>query len=71
MPLPVRFGLWGLDDGLCVEVLVREDRPALHQAISEQFHAAGIPLNALQFVTVPAQLKRPLPWRGDLHEHSF
>ncbi|MCP4420155.1 MAG: hypothetical protein GY805_26420 [Chloroflexi bacterium] len=54
-----------------VRDVVREATTTLHQEITEQLQSAGIPVTTLQLVTNPAQLERPLPWRGDLHERSF
>ncbi len=71
VPLPVRFGLWATADGLGLEIVVREVTATLHQEITGQLQSAGIPVTTLQLVTNPAQLERPLPWRGDLHERSF
>jgi phenylacetate-coenzyme A ligase PaaK-like adenylate-forming protein len=72
VPLPVRLGLWATADGLCLEVVAaREAKTTLHDEISGQLQSAGIPVTALRLVTDPTQLERPLPWRADLHEHSF
>jgi phenylacetate-coenzyme A ligase PaaK-like adenylate-forming protein len=71
VPLPVRFGLWATEEGLGLEVAVREATTILHDQIAEQLQSAAIPLTTLQLVSDPVQLERPLPWRGDLHEHAF
>ena len=71
VPLPVRCGLWAVEDGLGVEVAVRETAASLRQKVIEQLQTAGIPVKIVQLVTDPVRLKQPLPWRGDLHEYSF
>jgi phenylacetate-coenzyme A ligase PaaK-like adenylate-forming protein len=71
VPLPVRFGLWAESGSLGLEVAVREATLTLRQRIAEQLQSAGIPVTTLQLVNDPAQLERPLPWRGDLHESEF
>jgi len=71
IPLPVRFGFWEEQDGLKLQVAVREVTDALQQEISAQLRSAGIPVRTLQLVNDPAQLEHPFPWRGDLHESSF
>jgi len=71
IPLPVRFGLWSIADGLGIEVAVREASTALQQQIAATLESARIPVSTLKLVEDAAQLERPLPWRGDLHEHSF
>jgi phenylacetate-coenzyme A ligase PaaK-like adenylate-forming protein len=71
IPLPVRCGLWATAGGLGVEVAVGEASDRLQQELTEQLRSAGLPVTTVKLVTDPAQLERPLPWRGDLHEHSF
>ena len=58
-------------DGLGIEVLVQEVSATLRQQITEQLQAAGISVSTLKLVTDAAQLVHPLPWHGDLHEHSL
>jgi phenylacetate-CoA ligase len=69
--LPVRCGLWAENDGFGLEVLVSEPTSKLHEEIWRQFQSAGLPIEILRLVTTQAQLEWPLPWRGDLCEHTF
>jgi hypothetical protein len=71
VPLPARCSFWEAGDGVEVEVVVREVTPATRQAVAAALEAHQVPLRALHLLTDPAQLRRPLPWRGDMHERSL
>jgi phenylacetate-CoA ligase len=71
VPLPARCGFWAADDGVAVEVVARADTPAVRRAIEQSLGAWGVPLRALSVRQDRAQLRHPLPLRGDLREISF
>jgi phenylacetate-coenzyme A ligase PaaK-like adenylate-forming protein len=71
IPLPARCGFWAEEGGVAVEVAVPQITAGLRQRLEESLAAHGVPLRRLHLVTHPAELKHPLPWRGDLHEQSF
>lgn len=71
LPLPARCGFWAQEDGVAVEVATPQTPNCLRQRLEESLFAHGVPLRSLHLVAHPAQLKQPLPWRGDLHEHTF
>lgn len=71
VPLPARCGFWAVPGGVCVEVVVREVTPAVRCAAEDSLQVHNVPLAELHLTTEPSALRRPLPWRGDLHEASF
>ena len=71
VPLPARCGFWAVGEGVAVEVAVPEDTPAVRAALQASLQAQAVPLAELHLTTDPSALRRPLPWRGDLHEASF
>lgn len=68
LPLPARCGFWAEGDGVAVELFAPE---ALRRTIGDALEAGGVPLRVLHLLDDPRQLRRPLPWRGDLHESGF
>lgn len=71
VPLPARCGFWAVPGGVAVETVVRTIAPAVHDAVADRLTSQGVPVQELHLTTDPADLGRPLPWRGDLHEASF
>ncbi|HMA38271.1 MAG TPA: AMP-binding protein [Chloroflexia bacterium] len=71
VPLPGRCGFWAVPGGVAVEVVVRDDTPAVRAAIGQRLEAQGVPLRELHLYTDLAQLQHPLPLRGDLREQAF
>jgi phenylacetate-coenzyme A ligase PaaK-like adenylate-forming protein len=71
VPLPARCGFWSVADGVAVEVLARDDRPATRQAIEDALASRGVPLRALRLVRDRQALTHPLPLRCDLRETVF
>jgi acyl-CoA synthetase (AMP-forming)/AMP-acid ligase II len=68
LPLPARCGFWLEGKGVAVEVVAPH---ILRASIGDALEARQVPLQALHLVDDLRELKRPLPWRGDLHESSF
>jgi phenylacetate-coenzyme A ligase PaaK-like adenylate-forming protein len=71
VPLPARCGFWAADDGVAVEVLVRDSGPAARRRIASSLEEHGVPLRELRLVEHVEELRRPLPLRCDLREASF
>ncbi len=71
VPLPARCGFWAVPRGVAVEVLVRKSSPAVRCKLEERLAARDVPLRELFLVEDPAQVRQPLPWRGDLREAAF
>jgi phenylacetate-coenzyme A ligase PaaK-like adenylate-forming protein len=71
VPLPARCGFWAVDDGVAVEVLVRDGGPQLRSRIAHRLEEHGVPLRELRLVDHAEALRRPLPLRCDLREASF
>ena len=71
VPLPSRYGFWAISDGVAVEVLVRDDTPAVRQSLETRLLEQGVPLSKLYLVTHPEQLHHALPLRCDLHENTI
>jgi phenylacetate-CoA ligase len=71
VPLPTRFGFWGVPGGVCVELVTRTNGRSVRDAIASALEAQGVPLRELQLVDDPGLLQRPLPVRADLREVSF
>ena len=57
--------------GVAVEVAAPAPSDRLRHEIGERLEAQGVPLRELILVEDRGQLRRPLPWRGDLREGSF
>jgi phenylacetate-CoA ligase len=71
LPLPTRCGYWAEGYGVAVEVMVPQVTQPLRSQIGDSLEANGVSLCALHLVTDAAELRHPLPWRGDLYEASF
>jgi phenylacetate-coenzyme A ligase PaaK-like adenylate-forming protein len=71
IPLPARCGFWSQDGGVAVEVATPQNTKCLQQQVEQSLLAHGVPVRSLRLVAHPAELKQPLPWRGDLHEQTF
>jgi phenylacetate-coenzyme A ligase PaaK-like adenylate-forming protein len=71
LPLPARCGFWVEGNGVAVEVVVPQPTQVLRSQIGDSLEANGVPVHALHLVTDAAELRYPLPWRGDLREASF
>ena len=70
VPLPARFGLRPVEDGVGVEVVARSDGPRARRRIADRLERCA-PLRELRVVTDAGSLERPMPLRADLREHSF
>ena len=71
MPLPARFGFWAVQEGVIVEVLVREATTPLYKKIGQALEAQEVPVWELRLVEDPGELEHPLPLRCDLKETLF
>jgi phenylacetate-coenzyme A ligase PaaK-like adenylate-forming protein len=71
VPLPARCGIRPEVDGVGIDVVVREDPPALRTRIAESLERFGVPLTSLRLVTNPDDLRQPYPLRCDLRELGF
>jgi phenylacetate-coenzyme A ligase PaaK-like adenylate-forming protein len=71
IPLPARCSFWAEADGVAVAVAALQNTRELRQRLTESLLAHDVPLRDLHLVESPADLKAPLPWRGDLHEQGF
>jgi hypothetical protein len=71
VPLSARCGFWAVPGGVAVDVVVREDTPEARHAIARALDEQGVPVQALDLVTEPGQVRCPLPLRCDLHETMF
>ena len=71
VPLPARFGFRDAGDGVAVEVVVREDGPAIKAAIALGLEGHGVPLRGLRLVRDKSELRDPFPLRCDLREPIF
>ncbi|MEU5000696.1 AMP-binding protein [Streptomyces sp. NPDC021622] len=67
VPLPARFGFWGVPGGVAVEVVAPAD-PALRGEIGVALERQGVPLAELRVEESPDGLRRPVPLRCDLRE---
>jgi hypothetical protein len=70
VPLPARWGLWPAEDGIGVEVVVRDDDDRTRRRVADGLERS-VPLRALRVVTDAGALEHALPLRTDLREHSF
>jgi hypothetical protein len=70
VPLPARFGLWPAEDGVGVEVVVRDDEGHTRRRVGARLEAS-VPLRALRVVPDASALEHAVPLRTDLREHSF
>jgi phenylacetate-coenzyme A ligase PaaK-like adenylate-forming protein len=71
VPLPARCGFWAVPGGVAVEVVARQDTPAVRRAIAQSLEEHGVPVRALHVQEDPRQLQHPRPLRCDLRETSF
>ncbi|HEX2915850.1 MAG TPA: AMP-binding protein [Chloroflexia bacterium] len=75
VPLPARFSLQPGRSGVVVQVALNSNALLTTGYLSGKIAASlieqGIPLEDLQLVANPHELKQPFPWRADLREYSF
>lgn len=71
VPLPARFGFWGQDDGVAVEVVVRRVDDATRRQVGDSLESHGVPVTALTLLEQRSQLTHPYPLRCDLKETGF
>jgi phenylacetate-coenzyme A ligase PaaK-like adenylate-forming protein len=70
VPLPARYGLWPVADGVGVEV-VAPDTAATRCAIETNLEVRGVPLRHVRLVPSADDLEHPRPLRCDLRESLF
>jgi phenylacetate-coenzyme A ligase PaaK-like adenylate-forming protein len=66
VPLPARCGMWPIGGGVGIEVLVRQDTPAIRAHIADALEARAVPLRALNLHTNRSALRHALPVRCDM-----
>lgn len=71
LPLPARFGMWPVDKGVAVEVVVPTVTAQLRQTLEAALIAQAVPLAELSLITDRCQLRHPYPLRCDLREQMF
>jgi hypothetical protein len=71
LPLPARYGFWAVSGGVAVEVVARQDTPAVRGAIEHSLAEHGVPVQALHLLEEPGHLQHPRALRCDLRETSF
>lgn len=71
VPLPARFSLHAVEDGVGIEVVTRQQSSAVRQVLTASLEQANVPLKTLQLCASPRELTRPFPLRGDLREQTF
>jgi phenylacetate-coenzyme A ligase PaaK-like adenylate-forming protein len=71
VPLPARCGFWASEEGVAVEVLVRQANARTEAKIERRLHEQGVPLCQLRLVTDRHALEAPFPLRCDLRENLF
>jgi len=72
VPLPARCGFWAVPGGVSVEVVTRQgDDPPVRRAVERALGERGIPVRSLRLLDDAAELRSPLPLRGDLREATF
>ncbi len=71
MPLPARWGMWRVRQGVAVEVVGPEDDGRARRCLTDEFERRGVPVRELTIVGNPSELRRPVPLRGDLREGRF
>ncbi|MEP6774168.1 MAG: AMP-binding protein [Chloroflexota bacterium] len=71
VPLPARCGFWAVPGGVAVEVVARGDLVVVQRKIEASLEKHGVPLRELRVLDDRSQLRKPLPWRGDLRELTF
>jgi phenylacetate-CoA ligase len=71
VPLPARCGFWAVQGGIAVEVLVRDEDPAIGNKIRQSLEEHAGSVRELHLVQDADQLRHPLPLRCDLREASF
>lgn len=69
--LPAAYGFYAVENGVGVEVVVRETSPSTHAQIAERLEAAGIPLQELVLRASADELTSAYPQRGNLREYTF
>jgi len=70
VPLPARYGLWPVADGVGVEV-VAPDTAVARATIAASLEAQGVPLRQLRLVATADELQHGRPLRCDLRENLF
>lgn len=70
VPLPARYGFWGVPGGVEVEVLIRPgcDEAAARRAIGDELESRNVPLRSLITVEDRAKLSNPAKCRCDTDE---
>lgn len=71
VPLPARFGFWGMEGGVAVDVVALDKGKETQRAIESSLQAQGIALKELTLLTDQEEVRNPFPLRGDLIERSF
>lgn len=73
LPLPARCGFWAEGDGVAVEVATGgvSTSNELRRAVERSLEEHGVALRGLTLVENPAELRQPLPVRGDLRDGAF
>jgi phenylacetate-coenzyme A ligase PaaK-like adenylate-forming protein len=67
-PLPARYSMRAVADGVGVELLVRENTAEVYRLVESSLQEQGVLLRELRLVTDVAQLQHPLPVRYDGQE---
>jgi phenylacetate-CoA ligase len=71
IPLPARYGMWAVPDGVAIEVVARNRGAHVRAAIERQLVDSGVPVQELRLVEHQSQLQRPGRLRCDLKEAAF
>lgn len=71
VPLPARYGMRAVGDGVAVEVVVRRRTERVRRAVERGLGEAGVPLETLVVVEHPDELEHAVPLRCDLRELGF
>ena len=67
VPLPARFGMWAMADGVGLEVVVRADTLAARTRIVDRLEEHGVAVRELQLHTERTALRQPRPLRCDMY----
>jgi hypothetical protein len=71
VPLPARFGFWGHEDGVAVDVVARGDPSAARRWVGDSLEAYRVPLTRLRICHSRDELEQAYPLRADLTELGF
>ena len=71
VPLPARYGFWGVRGGVAVEVVARETGSSIRRNIEARLEEQGVPVRELHLVESRDALRQPMPLRCDLKEALF